>query len=117
VLVTCEASTRELGVGRVEGRAEGVEVLLVGGAVAVADRFRRSEVGAAPAWSVVSRPVVLGCCAACARPWPSRPDAARRQSAPRAAEGRTAASALNCSRAFRIIVSEMNLCVKTGPPS
>src|SRR6187402_886074 len=38
---------------------------------------------------------VLGCCAACARPWPSRPDAApKRASAPRAAEGKTVASCL-----------------------
>jgi len=39
---------------------------------------------AAPAGCVALRPVVLGRCAACARPWPSRPDAAPE----RAARGR-----------------------------
>jgi hypothetical protein len=76
VLVPSEADARELGVGRVDLRAEWVEVLVVSRAVAIA--------GAAPAGGVTFRPVVLGRFAACARPWPSRPDAAPK----RAARGR-----------------------------
>ena len=58
-----EADACDLGVWRVEGCAEGIEVLVVGRSVAVADCFGGAEVvgvGAAPARGGALRPVVLG---------------------------------------------------------
>ena len=44
MVVPREADARELGAGRIERLSEGIEVLVVRGAVVVADRFWRAEV-------------------------------------------------------------------------